>query len=102
MWRHCRTLPQPESLRERIDLFRSHGRILQENHELFPTQSWLYVMLGQNVMPAENDPLVNVFDPKAVSETLHHVRDVIARCATAMPKHEDYIAQNCAAEPPTG
>jgi tryptophan halogenase len=102
MWRHCQRIAQPDSLKERIDLFRSHGRILQENNELFPTQSWLYVMAGQNVMPAKDDPLVNVLDPKAVADTLNHVRDVIGRCAAAMPKHEDFIAQNCAAEPPTG
>ena len=100
MWRHCKAISQPESLKERIELFRSHGRILQENHELFPTQSWLYVMVGQNIMPAADDPLVSVFDSKGVSDTLNHVRDVIARCAAAMPKHEDFIAQNCAAVPP--
>jgi tryptophan halogenase len=100
MWRHCRDITQPESLKERIELFRVHGRILQENHELFPTQSWLYVMVGQNIMPADDDPLSGVFDLKGVADTLNHVREVIARCATAMPKHDDFIAQNCAAEPP--
>ena len=99
MWRHCRTIPQPESLKERIELFRSHGRILRENFELFPTQSWLYVFVGQNLMPVSDDPLVNVLDPKMVADNLGNIRDVVAKCAAQMPRHEDFIAQHCAAEP---
>jgi tryptophan halogenase len=100
MWRHCRTIPKPHSLEERIDLFKSHGRILRENFELFPTQSWLYVFVGQNLMPAGDDPLVDVLDQKMVADNLRNIRDVVAKCAAQMPKHEDFIRENCAAEPP--
>lgn len=97
MWRHCRTISKPDSLQERIDLFRSHGRILRENFELFPTQSWLYVLVGQNVMPDSNDPLADVVDPQMVEDTLKNIREVVSKCADSMPRHEDFIAQNCAA-----
>ena len=40
-WEHCRNIPLTDSLQDKIDLFRSHGRILREDTELFPTQSWL-------------------------------------------------------------
>jgi tryptophan 7-halogenase len=97
MWRHCRNVPKPDSLQERIDLFRSHGRILREDFELFPTQSWLYVMVGQNIMPENDDPLVGILDPVLVSDNLANIRDVVHKCAQSMPAHEDYIKQNCAA-----
>ena len=101
MWRHCRNVPKPDSLQERIELFRSHGRILREDFELFPTQSWLYVMVGQNIMPENDDPLVGILDPALVSDNLTNIRDVVHKCAQSMPAHEDYIKQNCAASPAT-
>ncbi len=95
MWRHCRDASKPDSLQERIDLFRSHGRILRENFELFATQSWLHVMVGQNIMPGSDDPLVGAVDPQLVDDALMNIREVVGKCADAMPKHDDFIAQNC-------
>jgi tryptophan 7-halogenase len=97
LWRYCRAVTKPDSLMERIDLFRSHGRILREDFELFPAQSWLFVMVGQNVMPESDDPLVNILDQKLVKDNLDNIRDVVRKCADAMPKHEDFIQQNCSA-----
>jgi tryptophan halogenase len=97
MWRYCRNVSKPDSLKERIELFRSHGRILREDFELFPTQSWLYVFVGQNIMPESDDPLVNIFDPQTVNDNLTNIRDVVRKCAQEMPAHEDFIKQNCSA-----
>jgi tryptophan halogenase len=97
MWRYCRNVALPDSLNERIDLFRSHGRILREDFELFPAQSWLYVMVGQNIMPESDDPLVDILDPQLVDDNLTNIRDVVRKCAEAMPLHEDFIRQNCSA-----
>jgi tryptophan halogenase len=97
MWRYCRNVAKPDSLRERIDLFRSHGRILREDFELFPTQSWLYVFVGQNIMPESDDPLVNMLDPQIVNDNLTNIREVVRKCAQSMPTHEDFIKQNCSA-----
>ena len=98
LWRYCRNVPKPDSLQERIELFRSHGRILREDFELFPAQSWLFVFVGQNVMPQSDDPLVGMFDPRVVSDNLLNMRDVIRQCVQAMPSHEDFIRQNCSAD----
>jgi tryptophan halogenase len=95
LWRHCRNVSMPDSLKERIDLFRSHGRILREDFELFPAQSWLFVFVGQNIMPEGDDPVVDVLDRKVVEENLANIRDVVLQCARTMPTHEDFIRQHC-------
>jgi tryptophan halogenase len=97
MWRYCREVAKPDSLEERIELFRSHGRILREDFELFPAQSWLYVLVGQNIMPESDDPLVDLLEAKAVNENLANIRDVVRQCVQAMPMHENFVAQNCVA-----
>src|SRR3984885_9383028 len=56
IWRYCRSIEKPDSLRERIELFQNFGRLIREDNELFPMQSWLYVLIGQNIMPQNDDP----------------------------------------------
>jgi tryptophan halogenase len=96
-WEHCRNIPLTDSLQEKIDLFASHGRILREETELFPAQSWLYIMVGQNIRPRGYEPTVDTLDPKAVQTNLDDIRAVVAKCADAMPLHQDFIDKNCSA-----
>ncbi len=58
-WRYCREMAIPDSLSEKLDLFRSAGRIVRYNSELFDVPSWLQVMLGQGVVPARYHPMVD-------------------------------------------
>ncbi len=95
-WEHCRNIPLTDSLQEKLDLFRSHGRILREDTELFPVQSWLFVMIGQNIVPQGYDPLADTLDPEKIKTNLKDIRAVVKRCADSMPTHQAFIAQNCA------
>ncbi len=90
-WDHCRSIPLTDSLLEKIDLFRSHGRILREDPELFPLMSWLSVMVGQNIVPRRYDPLVDSLDPNTIHCRLKALRADIKRCVASMPAHWDFI-----------
>jgi tryptophan 7-halogenase len=92
-WDHCRTIALTDSLLEKIDLFRSHGRILREEAELFPVMSWLSVMVGQNIIPRRYDPLVDGLDPDKIRTRLADLRTDIRRCVDSMPSHLDYLRQ---------
>ncbi|MEJ0028222.1 MAG: tryptophan halogenase family protein [Rhizomicrobium sp.] len=94
-WEHCRNIPLTDSLQEKIDLFRSHGRILREDTELFPIQSWLFVMSGQAIVPRGYDAMVDSLDAQKIKANLDDIRVVVRRCADAMPSHQDFIDQNC-------
>jgi tryptophan halogenase len=96
-WDYCRTIALTDGLREKLDLFRSHGRILREESELFPVLSWLSVLVGQNVIPRRYDPMVDGLEPRKIEAKLAEIRDAVRRCAEAMPGHQDFIQQHCAA-----
>jgi tryptophan halogenase len=96
-WRHCRNLQLPDSLQARLELFRGYGRIVREENELFTVQSWLYLLVGQEVRPAGYDPLADTLPPEQAMRALNDIRGVVARCAATMPSHEAFIAQHCAA-----
>src|SRR3546814_1753784 len=39
-WRHCADMPIPDSLDQKIELFRETGRVFRRNEELFAENSW--------------------------------------------------------------
>jgi len=96
-WDYCRSMEIPDTLRVKIDLFRSHGRIFRENDELFAEESWLQVMLGQGIIPEDYDPMVDQYPDEEVMRYLNDIEAVIKKCVAVMPLHKDYIAQQCAA-----
>ncbi len=98
-WEHCRNIELPESLKERLELFGSYGRIVVDKDELFTVQSWLYLLIGQDVQPSGYDPLAERLSAQAAQRALDEIRGVVARCAENMPSHQDFIAQHCAAPP---
>ncbi len=96
-WQACAHMPLPETLTHKIELFRSRGRLLRVDRELFTDDSWLQVMEGQNLVPDASHPLVHVQSDASAADYLDSVRQVIAKCVAVMPDHEAYIAQHCAA-----
>jgi len=97
-WNYCRTMSVPDSLQERIDLYRGNGRLYRENEELFSETSWLAVLFGQGITPRSYHPIVDVYDAAALEKYLNGVRDVIKRSADSMPSHAEFIQNNCAAK----
>ena len=94
-WNYVRTMPIPDTLAQKIELWRSNGRVFRENQELFSEISWVEVFLGQRIVPAGYHPLVDTLEPAKVREFLAGVKATIARCVQAMPTHEQYIAEQC-------
>ncbi|HVJ03446.1 MAG TPA: tryptophan halogenase family protein [Sphingomonas sp.] len=96
-WDYCRTMEIPERLAEKMRVFRSHGRCFRENEELFNDTSWFAVMHGQLMKAQSHDPVADVMSLDETRARLANIRDAVANSADYMPKHRDFIRQNCAA-----
>ncbi|MBO9575654.1 MAG: tryptophan 7-halogenase [Sphingobium sp.] len=99
-WNHCRTMPIPDTLAEKLAMFRNSGRLLKRDHDLFQDASWLAVMLGQGVSPTGYDPLAESIRPLDLDRVLRAMRATIAKGAEDMPAQADFINQHCRAEQP--
>ncbi len=97
-WNHCRTMEIPDSLAEKLALWREKGRLFPAHNSLFTAESWIAVLLGQNIVPKGSDPLVAALPVDETNRFMAHLRGVIAQTAEAMPAHQDFIAQHCAAQ----
>lgn len=90
-WDHVRTMRIPESLADKMALWRGSGQVTRYNNGLFLEPSWIAVYLGQNVVPDGWDPRADVPDAAALDRALAALRDGIARAVDAMPDHAAYL-----------
>ncbi len=99
-WNYVRTMPIPDTLQRKIDLYRSNGRVFREGGELFAEPSWLQVMQGQRIEPQGYHPLADLLTHDEVQAYVDNVEEVIRKCVAVMPTHAEFIAAECAAPPP--
>ena len=96
-WKHCAAMPVPDTLTYKMDLFRTQGKVVRTDNELFAEVGWVQVMLGQNLEPECYSPLVDIAGEIEVAELIDNVGHVVGACVNAMPDHAQYIRQMCAA-----
>jgi tryptophan halogenase len=85
----------PDSLAEKIETFRAHGRIFRHNEELFSEVGWLQVLVGQGVLPDSHHPLADSPGDAKVDLYLAGIREVIQAKVARMPKHRDTLTRLC-------
>ncbi len=96
-WNYCRTMEVPDSLASKMELWRSKGRLFRDGQELFGPASWVALLLGQGVVPEEQDPTVMAIDATMASDMLDKMRESYRRMAEHMPTHAGFIADACPA-----
>ena len=94
-WRYVGEMPVPDSLTQKIELFRETGRVFRRNEELFQENSWVQVMMGQGIMPRSHHPIAAKLTDEEMSRLLAMIRDGIARTVGSLPSHGDYVAHYC-------
>jgi tryptophan 7-halogenase len=96
LWRYCAAMTIPDTLQTKIDHFRSYGRLVARDMDLFGPPSWLAVHIGQFNHPLKTDPLAD-FRGIDGREWLGKVRAAMTAEAARQPTHEAFIAQHCKA-----
>ncbi len=91
LWSYCRSMTLPDSLAERIALYRDTGRIRTAASELFNATSWFYVLDGMGVVPASHDPLLEAIPEEQLRRTLRQLSKETARVAAGGRKHDAFF-----------
>lgn len=99
-WNHVRTMDVPQSLADRLALFRSSARFFQHGKaELFREESWVQVLIGQGI-DAQPDPMVDLIPDEQAVGFLRDIEEVIRDAAARMPDHADFISRIRGSQPP--
>lgn len=98
-WRACRDMALPDSLVEKIELFKASGHIFRNHDELFSEVGWLQVLVGQGIVPEGNHAIADTIPEAELRDYLETIAAAYSREAQRYPTHADFIARHCAAEP---
>ncbi|MBC3766323.1 tryptophan halogenase family protein [Neptunicella marina] len=94
-WRYCRTMPVPESLTKRMQLFKQTAKIIKRHEELFGETSWVQVLMGQGLLPEQYHPIVDLMPDEELKQFLNTVKTGVKRKVEKWPDHLDFIRHYC-------
>ncbi|WP_339898821.1 tryptophan halogenase family protein [uncultured Gilvimarinus sp.] len=98
-WQWCKTMPVPDSLHEKIELFRERGQLQGGKNDFFGSDSWYSILEGMNVRPKKYHPLMNAFNDKELAQLLEGSSQKMHDIVLRMPTHGDFIKKNCFSKP---
>lgn len=95
-WDYVRTMPIPDSLADKIALWRDRARVVKYREGVFLEASWIAVYLGQGIVPAGWDPRADTAASAELERSLDALREAIASDVAARPDHRAFIERYCA------
>ncbi|WP_296818598.1 tryptophan halogenase family protein [Brevundimonas sp.] len=93
LWREVAAMPIPETLRQRVEIFRDRGLLISSSDELFSHTSWCAVMLGQGIQPISHNPLY-ARQGSAGKASLSRVERQVAEVTDRMVSHQEFLKAN--------
>jgi tryptophan halogenase len=94
-WDYVRTMEIPDTLSEKLELFRRRGRVVKYREGVFLEASWIAVYLGQRVFPQGHDLRADTPAPEALARGMETLRSQIHDIAGRMPDHAAMLSRYC-------
>lgn len=94
-WKWCKMMPVPESLNEKIQLFRERGELNNLPSQLFGNDSWCSILEGMGIRPRKYHPLMDAFDGLSMTQFLLRNAQMIHELTLKMPTHSEFLRNNC-------
>ena len=98
-WNHTRTMRVPDSLLEKMDLWRASARVATYRQGLFYEASWIAVYIGQGVIPSGWDQRADLFEAGKLEQAVERLRAKVDGAVSGMPDHRDFILRRNASIP---
>jgi tryptophan 7-halogenase len=95
LWRYCRAMDIPESLKEKITLFKHRAYVDSYKYGLFALPSWVSVLTGQNLVQEGCDPFASKASAGAVCQKLNALSFDIAKALADTSAHKAFIEKYC-------
>ncbi|MBV1909290.1 MAG: tryptophan 7-halogenase [Kangiellaceae bacterium] len=90
-WREVRDMEIPDSLAQKIEIFKENGSLFRDQNDLFIEGSWLQVMLGQGIEQKDYHPLADNMTEEKLMSMLNKIKDIKNEPVSHLPSHDEYI-----------
>ena len=94
-WRYCQSMEIPDTLQDRINIFKQSAHAYKTDGELFGETSWVQVMVGQGIMPEKYHRIVDMMDEQELKRFLDNISTTISKRVGSLPNHLDFIKRYC-------
>lgn len=81
----------PQSLQEKIELFKASGKICFQEREFFGHNYWASAFLGLEFWPESYDQFLDAFDFQELSNNYKQMLAAITQTTEQLPNHLDYL-----------
>lgn len=98
-WRDYQKVTPPESLRERVELFKSSAVLRDGVDDMFRAPSWQSIMEGMGVRPDRYQQLVDAAPYSVIQQTLDQSAPILKAQVAGLPSHGEFLARHCPAAP---
>ena len=92
-WDYLREMPLPDSLVQRMALFRNSGRVFKPQEDVFSENSWVQVMMGPGLMPEGYHNIADAMSKAQLAAYLESIGADVAQKLQNMPGHGDFTRQ---------
>ncbi|MFV8783988.1 tryptophan halogenase family protein [Microbulbifer sp. SA54] len=93
-WRQCEDMSVPDSLREKMELFRSTGKVFRDYDDLFTEIAWQQVMIGQGILPQDHHVIADGLNEGQMKDLMGSLKTLIQGTVEQLPPHEAYLSHN--------
>lgn len=90
-WRYCAQMAVPDSLSQRLEMFKETGHLLEYRQGLFQPASWLALYLGQGLRPTQLDARLSALDPARLQLWFSAYQQQLQQLVQAMPDHHQVL-----------
>ncbi|MBB3169629.1 tryptophan 7-halogenase [Simiduia aestuariiviva] len=90
-WRQCREMEIPDTLAEKIELFRATGKVFRDFDDLFTEAAWQQVLIGQGILPNDYHSIVDSLTEQQLQELMDNLKTLIDGTVTALPMHDNFL-----------
>lgn len=90
-WRACQRMDIPESLFNKIELFKKTGKVFCQPDDLFTEIAWQQVMIGQGNISEDHHPLVDTLSDEQLSDLMANLKTLINRTVEKLPSHDEFL-----------
>lgn len=94
-WRYCQAMDVPDTLKHKIELFKSCGHILLHQPEAFQQSSWLTMYHGFNVTPERYDERANQVSLDELNSHFEKMKSILTSAGQQATTHTEFIRTHC-------
>jgi tryptophan halogenase len=97
-WKYCKNMSVPDTLNEKLELFRTRAEVKPRMGDLFSEVSWFAILYGQGIVPTGYHPLADAMPEDELNLKLARIRAAIKERVDGLPSHREFIDSCCASE----